>query len=328
MQFNEAVYEYLNDKQNGRKPLRPNTLEGYMSAIKCHLMPKWSGREMESVTADELQAWVDSFERPGAAAKAFNTYRQIHRWYLRKYRVRIYDETQSVELPKHQRRKPSALTAKQANLAMRDMRGEEWEPCALIQLSCGLRPCEAIALTWADVNLSNGEVSVTKGLHEAFGEVYESPTKTEKSTRTVVLPRYAVERLRDIRRERGARRTDRLCCYRPSKYRRHVRAWFAKRKVRMCAHARAYGHLDRLRALPCGQLRAHARCAAVAVQVGGRGGLESVSSIMGNYVTNGAWVALQSNSNNQPAYRLQLNQNGSLQIFKWANSTWELQRTL
>lgn len=49
---------------------------------------------------------------------------------------------------------------------------------------------------------------------------------------------------------------------------------------------------------------------------------------MGNYVTNGAWVALQSNSNNQPAYRLQLNQNGSLQIFKWANSTWELQRTL
>ena len=235
MQFNEAVYEYLNDKQNGRKPLRPNTLEGYMSAIKCHLMPKWSGREMESVTADELQAWVDSFERPGAAAKAFNTYRQIHRWYLKRYRVRIYDETQSVELPKLQRRKPSALTAKQANLAMRDMRGEEWEPCALIQLSCGLRPCEAIALTWADVNLSNGEVSVTKGLHEAFGEVYESPTKTEKSTRTVVLPRYAVERLRDIRRERGARRTDRLCCYRPSKYRRHVRAWFAKRKVRMCA---------------------------------------------------------------------------------------------
>lgn len=235
MLFDQAVYEYLEDKQHGRKPLRPNTLEGYLSAIRCHLMPKWSGREMESVTADELQAWVDSFERPGAAAKAFNTYRQIHRWYLKRYRVRIYDETQSVELPKHQRRKPSALTAKQANLAMRDMRGEAWEPCALIQLSCGLRPCEAIALTWADVNLSNGEVSVTKGLHEAFGEVYESPTKTEKSTRTVVLPRYAVERLRDIRRERQARRGDRLCAYRPSKYRRHVRAWFAKRKVRMCA---------------------------------------------------------------------------------------------
>ena len=82
---------------------------------------------------------------------------------------------------------------------MQDMRGEEWEPVALVQFSCGLRPCEAIALTWADVNLSNGEVRITKGLHEAFGNVYESPTKTEKSTRTVVLPGYAIQRLREVR---------------------------------------------------------------------------------------------------------------------------------
>lgn len=245
MQFEQAIYEYLEDKQNGRKPLRPNTLEGYMSAIKCHLMPQWSGCEMESITCDEMQAWVDGFERVGAARKAFNTLRQIYRWYLRAYKVRIWDETQAVELPSAPRRKPRALTAKQANAAMRDMRGEEWEPCALIQLSCGLRPCEAIALTWADVNLSNGEVSITKGLHEAFGETYESPTKTEKSTRTVVLPAYAVERLRQIKRERQAKRDDRLCAYRPSKYRRHVRAWFARRRIRMCAqHLRhTYGTL-------------------------------------------------------------------------------------
>lgn len=235
MLFDEAVFEYINDKQFGRKKVRPNTLEGYLSAIRCHLLPKWTNREIESITCEELQQWVDSFELPGAARKAFFTFRQIHRWYLRKYRVRIWDETQGVELPTHQRRKPNALTAKQANQALRDMRGEAFEACALVQLSCGLRPCEAIALTWSDVNLSTGEVSVTKGLHEAFGEVYESPTKTEKSTRTVVLPRYAVDRLRDIRRERGARRTDRLCMSTPSQYRRHVRSWFAKRGIRMCA---------------------------------------------------------------------------------------------
>lgn len=235
MLFEQAVYEYVEDKQFGRKPVRPNTMEGYMSAIKCHLMPKWSGREMESITCDELQEWVDGFELPGAASKAFNTFRQVHRWYLRRYRVRIYDETQGVELPKRQRRKPNALTAHQANEALRDMRGQDFEPCALIQLSCGLRPCEAIALTWADVNLSTGEVSVTKGLHEAFGEVYEDKPKTEKSARTVMLPRYAVDRLRAIRRDRAAKRSDRLCGSSPTKYRRHVRSWFAKRGVRMCA---------------------------------------------------------------------------------------------
>lgn len=235
MLFDQAVFEYVDDKQNGRKPIRPNTMEGYLSAIRCHLMPKWQGREMESITVDELQEWVDSFELPGAAKKAFGTFRQIHRWYLRTYRVRIYDETQGVELPTAPRRKPNALTAKQANSALRDMRGLEFEPCALIQLSCGLRPCEAVALTWADVNLKTGEVSITKGLHEAFGEVYESPTKTDKSNRVVVLPPYAVLRLRELKRLRAPKRSDRLYLSTPSRYRRQVRSWFAKRGVRMCA---------------------------------------------------------------------------------------------
>lgn len=58
MLFDQAVYEYVEAKSEGRRKVRPNTLEGYLSAIKCHLMPMWSGREMESITADELQAWV------------------------------------------------------------------------------------------------------------------------------------------------------------------------------------------------------------------------------------------------------------------------------
>ena len=235
MLFEQAAYLYIQDKTEGRKPVRPNTLEGYLSAIKCHLMPRWCGVEIEAINADQLQAWLDSFERAGAAHKALKTFRQIFRWYLRKFRVQVVDPTQYVELPRVVRRQPNALTAKQAKQALRDMRGQAWEACALIQLSCGLRPCEAIALTWADINLSTGTVKVDKGLHEAFGEVYESETKTDKSTRTVVLPRYAVDRLRDIRRSANVSRSERLCCLRPTAYRRQVRAWFKRRGIRMCA---------------------------------------------------------------------------------------------
>ena len=70
MLFEEACYLYIADKSEGRKPVRPNTLEGYLSAIRCHLMPKWCGVEIERITADDLQAWVDSFDKPGSAAKA------------------------------------------------------------------------------------------------------------------------------------------------------------------------------------------------------------------------------------------------------------------
>lgn len=60
MLFEQAVYEYIDAKQFGRKPVRANTLEGYVSAIRCHLLPKWSGREIETITCGEIQAWMDS----------------------------------------------------------------------------------------------------------------------------------------------------------------------------------------------------------------------------------------------------------------------------
>ena len=54
MLFSEAVDLYWADKS---KRLRGNTLEGYASAIRRHLMPAWGGREVESIAHDEVQAW-------------------------------------------------------------------------------------------------------------------------------------------------------------------------------------------------------------------------------------------------------------------------------
>ena len=44
MLFEAAVEMYWTDKS---KRLRGNTLEGYASAIRRHLMPAWEGREIE-----------------------------------------------------------------------------------------------------------------------------------------------------------------------------------------------------------------------------------------------------------------------------------------
>lgn len=69
MLFSEAVTEYMGDKS---KRLRATTLEGYRSAIRCHLMPQWGAREIETITFEEVQDWVDGFTLPGAAEKAYS----------------------------------------------------------------------------------------------------------------------------------------------------------------------------------------------------------------------------------------------------------------
>ena len=67
MLFEVAVSEYMADKS---RRLRASTVEGYKSAVNLHLMPRWSGVQLESITPEELQAWVDGFTLPGAAEKA------------------------------------------------------------------------------------------------------------------------------------------------------------------------------------------------------------------------------------------------------------------
>lgn len=84
MRFEVAVAEYMEDRA---RRLRRTTLEGYESAVRCHLAPRWAGRELEGIGFEELQAWVEGFERPGAAEKAFKTFRQVYRWALERLRA-------------------------------------------------------------------------------------------------------------------------------------------------------------------------------------------------------------------------------------------------
>lgn len=70
MLFSDATAEYMADKG---KRLRATTLEGYRSAIRCHLMPMWGEREIETISFEEVQDWVDSFDLPGAAEKAYKS---------------------------------------------------------------------------------------------------------------------------------------------------------------------------------------------------------------------------------------------------------------
>lgn len=225
MLFFDLIEKYLYDKEFGRKKVRPNTLEGYRSAITNHLLPKWGSREVESISFDEVQDWVDTFPNGKGAEKAAKTFRQAIRWAIAKRHVVMADPTIGVEVPKPCRRESVTLSDTQLNRMLYACRGEVWEPVVWCQACLGLRRCEAVALTWGDIDLRSGVVRVTKGRHIVGGKVFVWGTKTPKSTRDVVLPRFAVERLREIRRERRARADELLCDLRPDAISRRFRSW-------------------------------------------------------------------------------------------------------
>lgn len=203
MLFSEAVQTYWSDK-SGR--LRGNTLEGYASAIRRHLIPAWGNCEIESITHDEVQAWVDGLPSYGAAQKAFKTFRQVYRWMIRKHQLRIWDVTQGIELPIAPVVRRPTVTAPEERRTLRGIAGQAWEAVVLLEAALGLRRCEACGIDWSDIDWRTGWVHVQRGAHWVGGEVVEYAPKTKLSDRWLKLPRWALTRLRAIRGRRKAGR--------------------------------------------------------------------------------------------------------------------------
>lgn len=204
MLFENAVIEYMRDKE---RRLRGNTLEGYRSALKCHVLPAFGRREIEGITHDEVQDWVDSIPTYGAAGKAFKTFRQVYRWIMRKHQLRIWDVTQGIELPKAPVVRRDVLTSAEERATLRGIVGQAWEAVILLEASLGLRRCEACGLDWADIDWRTGWAHVQRGAHWVGGKVVEYATKTKLSDRWLRIPRFALARLRKIR---GTRRSGRI----------------------------------------------------------------------------------------------------------------------
>lgn len=226
MLFEDACARYLEAK---RPRLRATTMEGYESAVRRHLMPRWAGTELEDISPEDIQGWVDGFELAGAAEKAYKTLRQVIRWSIRRLRVRMWDPTTAeIELPRRRPYRPDVLSAREERRMLRGIYGAPFEAVVLCAAALGLRRCEACALEWGDVDYRTGEVRVSKGVHAVRGGEVTTPTKTEKSDRVLVLPRFALLRLRRLA---AGRRRGRMCSLRPDQVAARARTWCRRMRL-------------------------------------------------------------------------------------------------
>lgn len=195
-----AEQHYLPEKRRRR---RANTVEGYESALHCHVLPRFGEMTVSEITRDSIQEWVDGFARPGAAEKAYKTLRQVIRWAVRRWAMLVIDPTVGIELPRKPAYRFDTLSAKELINRLRGFWGHELEPTCIVESALGLRPGESYALGWDDVDWRSGKVVVDKTLQQVRGGARLYPTKTPKGDRELYLPKWALDRLRMIHRDRG-----------------------------------------------------------------------------------------------------------------------------
>lgn len=221
MNIAEIAAEYIADKRRVR---RESTVEGYESALRLHVLPRWGFFEIGGIDPDDIQDWVLGFDKPGAAEKAYKTLRQVIRWAIRKFRLRVYDPTSAgIELPRKPAYHPQVLGAAEARDYLRGLWGCEAEAVALCSLTLGLRRGESCALTWDDIDLRTGEVRISKSRQDVRSGTVVVPPKTSRSDRSLWLPGFALRRLRQLAKGRSKR--DLICGLSPSSAARRIRSW-------------------------------------------------------------------------------------------------------
>ena len=195
MNINEISVAYLEEKEQRR---RASTVDGYRSSINLYILPTFGNCEIEAIEPETIQAWVDSFAKPGAAEKAFKCLRQLFNWAIRKYRLRIWNPTQGIELPAKPIYRPKTITANETAKRLRGFFGHKDEPTVIVGSTLALRPGENYGIMWDDINWKSGAVAVSRSRQYVRGKVVILPTKTRKSNRILYLPKFAKDRLHAI----------------------------------------------------------------------------------------------------------------------------------
>lgn len=193
-EFVESIYWRDRDK------LRECTLVGYRSAWERHIAPRWEAWDL-SVAFDvrEVSAWLHGFTRAGAARKAWAVMRGMLR---RAVTLGHADPGMAVlepELPHVARYSAATLDANQIRRLLRGFWGHELEAWLICSVCLGLRREEACGLEWEDVDYRSGIVRIRRGAQWVSGHMVVDRPKTDLSLRDVVLPRFALRRLRVLR---------------------------------------------------------------------------------------------------------------------------------
>lgn len=189
---------------------KPNTsgktYERYAEIVTSQLVPAIGHHKLTRLQPLHIQALYSEALKSGRRNKkgglSPRTVLHIHRVLHQalgqavRWQLLVRNPAAAVEPPRPQATEMKVLsevdTARMLAIASQS---DLWIPI-LLAVTTGMRRGEILALTWSDVDLKAGTVSVTKSLEETREGLSIKAPKTAKGRRTIPLPRLAVDALK------------------------------------------------------------------------------------------------------------------------------------
>lgn len=184
---------------SARPRLADSTYNTYEKYVKIYLIPEESNpiiKQLKAIKIVELdpmsiQEHYNELGRQGIASKTIRNVHGVLNSALNqavKWGSIRQNPAAAVDLPKYSKREMKVLTPAQAARFMEEITLNPYRALFSLLLASGMRPGEALALRWSDIDEDKGRVSIQRALQKN-GKVWslEEP-KTPRSRRSIPLP--------------------------------------------------------------------------------------------------------------------------------------------
>ncbi len=174
--------------------VRPKTVESYRWAIEKYLIPGLGARPLRDLSPEDVEAVLSQMSAGGLSRNSLRIVRvTLSRALAHAERRQVVTRnvTSLVVMPHDAKRGVQgrgSIRPEQLGTFVEAIRGHRLEAMWLTLLMLGLRPGEAAALCWDDVDLDRLVLHVTRTRRYESGKMTLGPPKTKKSTRSLGMP--------------------------------------------------------------------------------------------------------------------------------------------
>jgi integrase len=194
-----------------RSSVRPRTYESYELLSRVHIVPELGRIPLQQLAPQRIQAFLAAKLKNGKAPQTVRHMRTVLRRALNfamKWGVVARNSAALVDPPRVERHKAKSLSPEEARQFLVAAEEERLSGLYVLSLSLGMRQGEVLGLRWADLELEseNPSLVVNQALQRLGGEFRFVEPKTERSRRTIALPKSVVRALLAHRKRQAIER--------------------------------------------------------------------------------------------------------------------------
>lgn len=202
---NTTVQEYLESwLEEIHKPvIRFTTYLNYSKLVKNYLVPELGKVNMHKLTPQQVQAFYTRKIKEGLSPKTVNNvHGLLHKALDNAVRWNIIPRNvcDAVTPPRIPRKEKTVLNKQQAHAFLEQIKAHRLEALLTLAIVTGMRRGELLALRWQDINTEDCSLQVNRTVSYTKDLGYtETEPKTAKSRRTIMLPVFVVDVLKQHR---------------------------------------------------------------------------------------------------------------------------------